>query len=1131
MLITGVAYALIGIKNGWLYTFFSSGFLASLCTTILIVYVMSPPIRDAVQGAFVVAVLITGGLIGGGATLFRELTEGFGCLLGGFCVSMWLLTLKEGGLLTGTTEKIIFISAFTLGGYMFYFSHHTRGYAQIGLMAFSGATVTVLGIDCFTKAGLKEYWAYIWHLNKDLFPLSAETYPQTKVIRVETALIIIFTAIGVISQLKLWMVVQARRAKRAEEQAELQRQRELEEADIGKQIEEENKREREQWEATYGDKSLGTTIRSGDSGHSTSVEDEKKVRYSNSTVRVVPPEHEIELEDMSSSNTASPPMPQKEKVDGLVVANQQGDDARITVRVARDDDDPPFDDETAPMPEPEEKVWIAGSDGEVRPASPASARRHSQRLSKPAAPEVVPLPFKIPEHVEEAAEKDEDDRSSVATFADDDALSVAPSKRESMRNRLSMMPGGSGKIIRSLSGRSQRSQKSKRTAQDLPPPHQEPAFTESREELVLDRRVSNAGSMSVAATIDGLSEADTDRSGGIEVEDEPRQSIEITAELADRKPEDEADPEGQKTVKEDTKLEPTEEPKVDTAEKETPKPSAADEAADNKSKTTATETQAQADMIPATATAEATEPNTEQTETPNNPQSTATSANSSSRMSLTKDRLPSGLSRVALSYRTNEWAKHLSQAETPEPETLQLNEYPNEEDAAEEQENDQEKQHDKPKKKRESAVPVNVDELQQTAESSILPPPAPASVARPYSSASTLAPANMTRSTSRASISPPAQADSSDPASPVSPVPPNALHATHSFRMKSGNGLTRRASTDVIASPIAEEHAPDGVAGDAKPEDGSPPALPDQPQPQPQSAASIRNSVSVPYASPQTLLGQREMLLRNKSQPMLLGASSTIPEQPEYEQQQQQQHSGSGTPSDTGSVYNYRSSSMPMPTPTPAPAPMPTAPADIDDIPLSQRKEMMRQSSMLSLSGGGGGGGRPNSTMALQQNNNSNPGQAPPRATPTPAAEALPFNSHQPQRRSAVPTAAQREVQLANFRNSVALDLRASAAPALMPTANNSGAAASAGNLLAQNQAAAREREEEVRVLESIERSRSALLTRRDQEAQRREMERREKERADRAREDLLRMRAGAGGLNDAHREAMRRLQGGAKNL
>ena len=157
MLITGVAYALIGIKNGWLYTFFSSGFLASLCTTILIVYVMSPPIRDAVQGAFVVAVLITGGLLGGGATLFRELTEGFGCLLGGFCVSMWLLTLKEGGLLTGTTEKIIFISAFTLGGYMFYFSHHTRGYAQIGLMAFSGATVTVLGIDCFTKAGVKEY--------------------------------------------------------------------------------------------------------------------------------------------------------------------------------------------------------------------------------------------------------------------------------------------------------------------------------------------------------------------------------------------------------------------------------------------------------------------------------------------------------------------------------------------------------------------------------------------------------------------------------------------------------------------------------------------------------------------------------------------------------------------------------------------------------------------------------------------------------------------------------------------------------------------------------------------------------------------------------------------------------------
>lgn len=40
--------------------------------------------------------------------------------------------------------------------------------------------------------------------------------------------------------------------------------------------------------------------------------------------------------------------------------------------------------------------------------------------------------------------------------------------------------------------------------------------------------------------------------------------------------------------------------------------------------------------------------------------------------SLTKERLPRTLSRVAMSYRTNEWAKHLGYADTPEPDPLHV---------------------------------------------------------------------------------------------------------------------------------------------------------------------------------------------------------------------------------------------------------------------------------------------------------------------------------------------------------------------------------------------------------------------------------------------------------------------------
>jgi hypothetical protein len=42
---------------------------------------------------------------------------------------------------------------------------------------------------------------------------------------------------------------------------------------------------------------------------------------------------------------------------------------------------------------------------------------------------------------------------------------------------------------------------------------------------------------------------------------------------------------------------------------------------------------------------------------------------------LTKDRLPASMSRAALSYRTNEWAKHLGHADTPEPDEIHIEPY------------------------------------------------------------------------------------------------------------------------------------------------------------------------------------------------------------------------------------------------------------------------------------------------------------------------------------------------------------------------------------------------------------------------------------------------------------------------
>jgi hypothetical protein len=123
---------------------------------------MKPHVSDAIQGAYLVASVLTGLIFGGISLIFTEVTEGLGCLLGGFCMSMWFLALRPGGLIQSTSGRAIFIGVFAAVTYATSFSHYTRNHGLIISIAFAGATATVLGIDCFSRAGLKEFWLYLW---------------------------------------------------------------------------------------------------------------------------------------------------------------------------------------------------------------------------------------------------------------------------------------------------------------------------------------------------------------------------------------------------------------------------------------------------------------------------------------------------------------------------------------------------------------------------------------------------------------------------------------------------------------------------------------------------------------------------------------------------------------------------------------------------------------------------------------------------------------------------------------------------------------------------------------------------------------------------------------------------------
>jgi hypothetical protein len=161
-MMTGCVYGLVGIRNKLIYHFFAVAYLASLAVTVMVLFLMNPPVSNAVQGAYLVAAIVVGLLLGGAAAVFNDITDIFVGALGGFCVSMWFLTLADGGSIKLKLGKVAFILPFMIVAGALSFHRFTREYALLGNIPFAGATAIVLGIDCFSRAGYKEFWIYIW---------------------------------------------------------------------------------------------------------------------------------------------------------------------------------------------------------------------------------------------------------------------------------------------------------------------------------------------------------------------------------------------------------------------------------------------------------------------------------------------------------------------------------------------------------------------------------------------------------------------------------------------------------------------------------------------------------------------------------------------------------------------------------------------------------------------------------------------------------------------------------------------------------------------------------------------------------------------------------------------------------
>ncbi|KAL2271845.1 hypothetical protein VTJ83DRAFT_1216 [Remersonia thermophila] len=880
--------------------FLSAAFATALASTLLILYLTVPPVSDAAQVGYVLGAAGAAAVLGGMALLLNvaELAECGGCMLGGFCMGMWLLTLKEGGLVgASVVGKAVLLVVFAAAGGGAYAVQRTRGYVLAGCTGFAGATGTVLGIDCFARAGLKEFWAWLWGLNEDLFPLGAYEggyeYPLTRGMRVELAATVILAVAGAAAQLKLWR----RFGKKwrgygsdGDSSGDVARGAghppSDEESLVGQRVAEATEREKREWERIYGQDAEG------------GVGDKEKAASGETVRGVVPlsPRSTVELEGR--------PLARRQDDGAPPDATQPGAAAGGEEAPALPEDGP------------------ARQDGPAGPAEPAASR---------TSPPVFPLPFQVPLPSSPRLGSASEDGSSVAAMADDDLdeRGVAEAAGDGNADAAAWAPG---RLPNKTTGAS-----AAPSVDGVPYADSE---TDKHGPLASAAALPRDDTDSIAATLDDESfadEEDMDARLSWSSNAKPQAAGRGAGEVDARKALDDqaAETEPGKQAVEASPATRTGSGKAAPSVSSSRQPHAPEvgreeeeEEEEGQPRNETGETKAPASATEKDATAAAA--GKENDASPGSqssshaPESVASQASTAL---LTKTNLPPPLPEVALVYRTNEWAKHLEMADAPDPEDLAPEVTPDVPD--------------------EQPARLDIVDLQLTAENGAPPPIPPKAVKR--TSSTTVLSAQIPPASSR----------------PTSTLPPQRYSQAEAMAALEGGRAQHPASSGLPRSESYQSFVPTTTTTTTT---TTTPAAAKRLSATTTASLASHNPPPPYGPNKQTLLGVREQILVSRAS-ALYGPHSSTPHlvaagpPPQGYYAQGNPHFSSSTP------YLLSLRAGPAPGGVPMSATMTTLPApphaiatmapaasaaaaaaaatadrDLDDLPLSQRRTMIRRS-------------------------------------------------------------------------------------------------------------------------------------------------------------------------------------------
>ncbi|KAL5640828.1 hypothetical protein ACGC1H_001348 [Rhizoctonia solani] len=233
LILTGLPTAFWGHKNRW-SSFFLIGFYTLALTTIVLILkfgvldAINPPSK-AVRGMFLLASAVAGVMGGGLSIFFWKHTKYFIGAWGGFALALWIQCFREGGLIRQIAYRWIFYVGCAVVGFILCTIPKIHYNILLISTAIVGASATILGVDCYTTAGLKEF--YVWNLGfMRLFPVFYNIgmpYPLYQTMQIELGLIAAVALMGGAVQFRMLGLLKKRlieinqEQRRREEDAEI----------------------------------------------------------------------------------------------------------------------------------------------------------------------------------------------------------------------------------------------------------------------------------------------------------------------------------------------------------------------------------------------------------------------------------------------------------------------------------------------------------------------------------------------------------------------------------------------------------------------------------------------------------------------------------------------------------------------------------------------------------------------------------------------------------------------------------------------------------------------------------------------------------------------------------------------